>query len=152
MITRRKLVIALGAGTVPLPPTAFAQQASKIPLIGLVHPGFSALAISVATLTMLREGLSAAGYVDGKTIRIESRWGNGKPDALPGLVRELIQMRVDVLVTVGPSALTAARAATSSIPIVAHDLETDPVAAKLAASLARPPATFAAIWLTGPHG
>ena len=85
MITRRKLVIALGAGAVPLPPAAFSQPARKIPLLGFLHAGFSATPTNVADVAIVREGLSAAGYVDGKTIRIESRWGNGKPDALPGL-------------------------------------------------------------------
>jgi putative ABC transport system substrate-binding protein len=147
MIDRRRLVIALGAVAAALPRVAFAQPSRKLPVIGFLHPGFAADATSVAMVTNLRAGLREAGYLDGKSIGFEFRWADGKADALPRVARELVQRKVDVLAAIGPSAVTAARAATTTIPIVATDLETDPVAAKLAASLARPGGNVTGIFL-----
>jgi len=84
-----------------------------------------------------RDGLRDFGYVEGSDLVLEFRWANGRLDRLPALAAELVRLPVDVIVTGGPAATRPARAATSSIPIV-MTMESDPVAAGLAANLARP--------------
>jgi putative ABC transport system substrate-binding protein len=86
----------------------------------------------------VQEGLRKLGYVEGQTITFDVRFGGGKPETLPSLARELAQRKVDVIVVVSASALRAARDATDTIPIVAINYETDPVADGYARSLARP--------------
>jgi putative ABC transport system substrate-binding protein len=77
------------------------------------------------------------GYVEDKTVAIEWRFGDGKPERLPGLVAELVRLKVDVIVTGGPSTIRVAKEATVTIPIVMA-WDTDPVGNGFVASLARP--------------
>ena len=138
-MNRRETVLALAALSAA-PRAAHAQQARKMPVIGFLHPG-SAVTIAGARNAIfdaLRAGLRTSGYIEGETIRIEARWAQGKPEALPGLAQELVQQKVDIIVAVALSSIMAAKAATRDLPIVAVDLETDPVASGLAASLAKP--------------
>jgi putative ABC transport system substrate-binding protein len=87
----------------------------------------------------LSAALPELGYVEGQNLVIERRWANGNVDRLPGLARELVQLKVDVIVTVGSVALRPARNATTTIPIVMlAGLNPDPVAAGFVASPARP--------------
>ena len=79
----------------------------------------------------MRAGLRASGYIGGETIRIEERYAQGKPEALLGLAHELVQQKVDIIVAVALPSIMAAKAATRNLPIVALDLETDPVASGL---------------------
>jgi putative ABC transport system substrate-binding protein len=88
-------------------------------------------------LTGLRRGLNETGYVEGRDLTIEYRWGGNQPDRLPALVTELIQMRVAVIVTPGLLSTLAAKAATTTIPIV-FGVGADPVQHGLVASLNRP--------------
>jgi len=85
----------------------------------------------------LRQGLRDLGYIDGKNIVIEYRGAEGKLERIPGIVAELVQLNVDVLVVLIPQAIRAAKQATKTIPIVMVTQE-DPVAAGLIDSLARP--------------
>jgi len=85
----------------------------------------------------LRQGLRDLGYIDGKNIVIEYRGAEGKLERIPGIVAELVQLKVDVLVVLIPQAIRAAKQATKTIPIVMVTQE-DPVAAGLIDSLARP--------------
>jgi putative ABC transport system substrate-binding protein len=86
-----------------------------------------------------RLGLAEAGYTDGKTVRIEYGYANFKPELLLPAARDLVRLKVDVIFSPGgPVQVAAAREATSSIPIVAHDLESDPVAKGWVKTLARP--------------
>ena len=137
-MNRRDSVLALAAlGAVPL--ATHAQQARKIPVIGFLHPGSEgAIRGDITTLDALRAGLRNSGYIEGETIRIEARWAQGKPDALPGLAQELVQQKVDIIVAVALPSIMAANGATRDLPIVALDLETDPVASGLVARLAKP--------------
>ena len=145
-MNRRDTVIALTAlGFAPL--AAYAQQARKIPVIGFLHPGFPGVPGVEIPYKSLRDGLRALGYVDGESIKIEARWAQGKSEALPGLAQELLQQKVDVLVTVGPPSTMATKAATADLPIVALDLETDPVASGLVASLRRPGGNITGMFL-----
>jgi putative ABC transport system substrate-binding protein len=81
--------------------------------------------------------LRELGYVEGKSIVIEYRWAEGKFDRLPDLAAELVRLKVNVIVTVGPPATRAAKEATSTIPIVMAQ-DDDPVGNGFIASLARP--------------
>ena len=145
-MNRRDTVLALAAlGAVPL--ATLAQEARKIPVIGWLHPGTrGAVTGPNFSLDALRAGLRARGYVEGETIRIEERWAQGKPEALPGLAQELVQQKVDIIVAVSLPAIRAA-AATRELPIVAIDLETDPVASGLVASVAKPGGNLTGLFL-----
>src|SRR5215510_1156593 len=86
----------------------------------------------------LLQGLRELGYVAGQTITIEARYAEGHVERMPALAAELVRLQVDVIFAVSPAGVRAATQATKTVPIVAHDLETDPVASGLVASLARP--------------
>ena len=137
-MNRRDIILALAAlGTAPL--AAHAQQSRKIPLIGFLTPGFAEDRAAASTVYgALRAGLRASGYIEGETIKFEGRWAQGKPEALPGFAQELVQMKVDIIVAVSLPAIMAAKAAAADLPIVATELQIDPVASGLVASLARP--------------
>ncbi len=136
MITRRRVVFALGACAAA--PFAFAQPARKMPLIGVLHPGFPPPSPPLYATTALEKGLRDLGYVEGKTLAYEYRYGSGNPDALPGLAADLVKRNVDLIVSIGTAANSAAKSATRTIPIVGTDTTVDPVAGGLVASLARP--------------
>jgi hypothetical protein len=78
---------------------------------------------------MARQGLRDLGYVEDQTIAFDVRGAGGRPEAFPGLVADLVRRKVDVIFAAGPAAIRAARSATSTIPIVALDLESNPVQA-----------------------
>jgi len=123
-------VALLAAGTI-----AEAQQAKKVPRIGFLT-AVSTSAIS-DRIEAFRQGLRELGYVEGKNIVIEWRYAEGKLDRLPGLVVELIRLKVDIIVSAGPQNTRAAKEATSTIPIV-MGFDNDPVGNGFVASLARP--------------
>jgi putative ABC transport system substrate-binding protein len=105
-------------------------------VIGILHPGSPEA--SAKYVASLRKGLAEAGYVEGRNIAIEYRWGHGDSGGLPELASDLISRRVAVIVTPGGvTAALAAKAATTSIPIV-FVIGADPVQAGLVASLNRP--------------
>lgn len=88
--------------------------------------------------------------MEGKNFRFEHRFAAGNPAAFPALAADLVQSRVDVIYAVGPAAVTAARDATRVVAIVAMDLETDPVQAGWARSLARPGGNLTGLFLDLP--
>ena len=90
-----------------------------------------------ARIEAFRQGLRELGYVEGKNIVIEWRCAEGKLDRLPALAAELVRLKVDVIVSAGPTATRAAKEATATIPIVMA-LDADPVGSGFVASLARP--------------
>jgi putative ABC transport system substrate-binding protein len=112
-----------------------AQQPAKVPRIGFLS-SLSPAAVS-ARMDEFRQGLRELGYVEGKNIVIESRWAEGKTERLPELAAELVRLKVDVIVTGGPSVNRFAKEATATIPIVLS-FDNDPVGNGFAASLARP--------------
>ena len=117
---------------------AEAQQAKRIPRIGYLSnrvkptPGSPDLGEEA-----FRRGLRELGYIDGKNILIEYRYAEGNDDRLPGLVAELLELKVDVIVSGTIRGIRAAKQATKSIPIIMITTA-DPVAAGLVDSLARP--------------
>jgi putative ABC transport system substrate-binding protein len=112
-----------------------AQQPGKIAMIGyLTGPSLSA---NTERIEAFRQGLRELGYVEGKNIVIEWRSAEGKLNRLPALAAEQVRLKVDVIVTTGPTPTSAAKEATVTIPIVMTQ-DTDPVANGFVASLARP--------------
>ena len=114
---------------------ADAQQPTKIPRIGYLSAN-SPSAIT-AGMEAFRQGLRELGYIEGKNITIEWRYAEEKRERLPVLASELVRLKADVIVTGGPSATRAAKEATDTIPIV-MTFDSDPVANRFVASLARP--------------
>ena len=105
-----------------------------MPVIGYLSSGSPGP--NAPSVAAFRQGLSETGYIEGKNVAIEYRWAEGSYDRLPALTSDLVDLQVDVIVTGGPAA-SAAKNATSTIPIVVFG-SGDPVAAGWAASLARP--------------
>ena len=134
-IRRREFIILLGGAAAAWPLAARAQQAAKMPRVGILSPAASETA---ATLTAFRDGIRDLGYIEGKTIALDFRLSNGVMDALPALAAELVRIPVNVIVTDSTSGTLAAFAATRTIPIVMGSTGGDPVVLGLAKSLSRP--------------
>jgi len=133
---RRELLGVLGSAVLAWPPAARGQQVGKVPRIGYLSPG-SGSPGPVAYYDEFQRGLRELGYVEGRNIVIEYRFADGKFDRLAALAAELVQLNVDVIVSVVTQASVAAKNATRTIPIVIVSVG-DPVGAGLVASLARP--------------
>ena len=135
MNNRRKLIIALGAGALAAPLASFAQQQGKVWRIGFLSP---ITAASIAgRLDAFQAGMRDLGYVEGRNYTIAWRFAEGKPERLPGLALELVQLNVDVILANGTQAIGAAQKATAKIPIVMGNVD-DPVGNGFVESLARP--------------
>ena len=98
----------------------------------------------------LRMGLRDAGLGRDETIKIEARWARGEPTTLAQMAEELVRLRVAVLVVTARPSIEAARAATNELPIVANDLESDPVASGYVESLAHPGGNITGAFLDAP--
>ena len=132
--TRRKLLIALGAGALATPIALIAQQ--RVWRIGFLAPRRPA-SLETDSYGGFPLGMRELGYVEQKNLMIEWRFAEGKLERLPGLAEELVQLKVDVLVAAGNQAITAAKKATASIPVV-MGTSIDPVGSGFVESLARP--------------
>jgi putative tryptophan/tyrosine transport system substrate-binding protein len=116
--------------------TAEAQQpARKVARIGYLSASSASEALS--RTEAFRQGLRELGYLEGENIAVEFLYANGNFDRLPALAAELVRLKVDVIVTAGPSITGPAKDATTTIPIVMTN-DSDPVAAGFVTSLARP--------------
>jgi putative ABC transport system substrate-binding protein len=137
---RREFIALIGrtaaSWLLAAPLASFAQQPAKIPRIGFLYPGFPE-GVGQVGLQAFRDGLRELGYVEGKNIQLEVRWGEGKLERMPGLAAELVQSKVDVIVAATSPSVIAARQATRTIPIV-MPTSSDPVGDGLVASLAHP--------------
>ena len=119
---------------------ASAQPAGRLPVIGMLWVNSAEAEARIGLVAACHAGLSDLGYIDGKTIRIEERFGDGTLKTLDALAAELVGLNVDLIVAGAESATAAART-TKSIPLVAAS-SADPVAEGLAASLAHPGGNF----------
>jgi len=133
---RRRDFITLFGGSAAAWPLAVRAQQQPIPVIGFLHVG-SAGALS-HLVAGFRRGLKETGYVEGTNVAVEFRWAEGRYDRLPALVADLVHQDVAIIVTGGGDApAAAAKAATSSIPVV-FNVGSDPSKAGLVARLNRP--------------
>ena len=133
-MTRRIVLLALAVNLAIAATTTWAQQTTKVPVVGVL---FFGMGPDDPLVEDLRQGLRELGYVEGRNIRIEFRTAQDHPDRLPGLAEELVQFKADVIVVNVTVATQAAKRATSTIPIVMAT-NADPVGLGLVASLAHP--------------
>jgi putative ABC transport system substrate-binding protein len=134
MTSRREFIVgtamALGGVTV-----ASAQSDRKLPKVGYV--GNASPTLEESLVDGFRRGLRERGYVEGRDIEVVYRWAEGRSDALPVIINDLIAQQVNVLITAGTPSALAAKKATTSVPIVMAAVG-DAVGSNIVASLARP--------------
>ena len=148
MIRRRQLLIALGACAIATPLRASAQQ-RKPAVIGFLSPVVPQNN-SDFRYEAFQAGMRELGYVEGKDVRYEVRWGEGRLERMPALAAELVKMKVDVLVAFSSPAVLAAKQATQTIPIV-MPVSSDPVGDGLVGSLAHPGGNLTGLSLMAPE-
>src|SRR6516225_803536 len=145
---RREFLRLLASSAVAWPLAARAQQMSEIPRFGFVYQGSqAAMALRIEAIL---SGLRVSGYAAPAQVEIMGRAAEGDPARIVPLVGEVIAKNVSVIMASGPLVLNAARSATRSIPVVAIDFETDPIASGVAATLARPGGNITGVFLDFP--
>ena len=132
MMDRRTFIGRVAGGLLAVPLAAEAQQAARMPRIGVLLPGKTGTGTEV-----LRQGLQELGYVEGRTAVIEWRWWEGKPERLREATAEMMRLNLDVIVVGGSEATKAMKEATRTIPIVFFG-PSYPVEEGLVESFARP--------------
>ena len=137
MNNRRKLIVALGAGTVTASLGAFAQQQGKVWRVGYLSAASRPASLDSGSVGAFSRGMRELGYIEGKNLEIQWRFAEGRAEMLPILAAELVKLNVDIIVTQGTPPTRAAQQATKTIPIVAASFS-DPVKSGFAASLAHP--------------
>ena len=141
MLNRRRFLQAVSASLLPAPRGAEAQQAGKVPRIGLLD--------YAKFWDPLLQRLGELGYVEGRTVVFEYRASEGRTEQLPALAQDLVKRRVDVIVTYGTPPTQIAKQATRTIPIVMVGLG-DPVKSGIVASLGRPEGNITGNTILGP--
>ena len=145
---RREFITLLGSAAAVWPLGARAQQTAEVPRVGFVYSGPKA--VMAPRMEAILTGLQASGYAAPTQVEIVARTAEGDLDQIDPLVKEVIAKNVNVIIAAGPPVLHAARSATRTIPIIAIDLETDPVASGMAATLARPGGNITGVFLDFP--
>ena len=150
MASRRQVVVSLGAVVLAAPLMSLAQQQpAKIARIGYLQPVVPENNSS-PLLEDFRQGLRELGYVEGRNLQLEVRWGEGKLERMPALAEELVRLKVDVIVAVTAPSVMAAKQATGTIPIV-MPFSSDPVGDGLVTSLARPGGNITGLSMMAPE-
>ncbi len=148
---RREFILFLGAAVAGWPLAVRAQQASKIPQIGVLSLGRGDKSdASLTTLDAFMPALGELGYTEGKNIAFERKFADGDANKLSELARELVEHRLDAIVALATPAVLAAKKATSTIPIVGIGMA-DPVEDEIASSLARPGGNVTGTTFLGPE-
>jgi putative ABC transport system substrate-binding protein len=132
---RRREFISLLGGAAATWPLAVRAQQPTMPVIGYLGPGSAES--DAFRVTAFRQGLNESGYVDGQNVTIDYRWAEDQHDRLPAMADDLVQHRVTMIVATSTPAVLAAKAATTTIPII-FEAAADPVKLGLVASLSRP--------------
>ncbi len=131
---RRAFITMVGGSIVAAPFAVEGQQVEKVYRVGYV--GYAAAGSDPSTISGLRQGLRELGYLENQNIVIEYRFAEGQPDRLPGLINELTDLKVGVLITQGTAVTAAAKKATTTTPIVT--VSSDTVGLGLVKSMAHP--------------
>jgi putative tryptophan/tyrosine transport system substrate-binding protein len=144
---KRRECLGLLAGAAAWPLAAHAQLSANVARVGFLrqagpHP---------KQFDAFRDGLRAAGYIEGQNLLIEARYAGGAYERLPRLAAELVRAKVDVIVVDGPAAAIACKEATPTIPIV-FTLAVDPVADRLVATFARPGRNLTGLTMAAGYG
>jgi len=134
-LDRRNVIAALASLGSLFPGALLRAQPSKVWRIGFL--GAPSAAGYAGNIAAFRRGLRELGYIEGKNVAIEERWADGKYERLPELARELIQLKVDLIVTTTTPAARAAQQSTTTLPILAVNVA-DPIGSGLVTSLSRP--------------
>ena len=134
---RRTFLATIAGGLLAAPLAAGAEQAGRVYRLGLLYPLAPAPTEHKTSAVLVPAALRELGYVEGQNLIVERRYAEGRTDRFPELARELVRLRMDVILAISPAAIRAARDATKTIPIVLYG-NFDPVAAGLVANLARP--------------
>ena len=147
-MNRRDVIAGLGSVAASGAwPAIVRGQSRKIPKVGFLYPGLASAGVS--RLAAFREGLKEAGWGDDK-VEVVVRYAETVSARNVPLAQELIAAKLDVLAATAHVSVEAARAATKTIPIVASDLETDPIAAGIAVTLARPGGNVTGVYFDFP--
>ena len=134
---KRRTLCGTGLGLLVAPMTGWPQPASRKARIGFLGGTTPDAIVQRNFIEPFRQTLRELGHEEGRSLTLDFRCAEGKPERLPALAAELLALGPDVLVTMGPRPALAAKAATSTVPVVAAAVD-DPVLMGLAATMARP--------------
>ena len=150
-MNRRDSIISLAAlGAMPRLVRAQAAVPGRMLRVGVLRPGPDD-EVWRENFAPFRQVMRESGFIEGTNLTLEYRLRPGAPEELLENARDLVRARVDAIVAIAPAGVNAAAKATNAIPIVANDMESDPVAQKLAVSLARPGGNVTGIFLDFPE-
>ena len=140
---RRHFITAVFGSTILWPFTGWAQRPKK-PVIGLL--GSTSADAYASRITSIRQGLGETGFLEGQNVTIEYRWADGQYDRLPAMAADLVRSKVDVILAITTPAAVAAKATTTTVPVV-FEVGADPVNLGLVASLSQPGGNFTGVSL-----
>src|SRR5262249_32831248 len=126
------------------------QQPPAVARVGILRPAPPSPEVGMI-LEAFKRGLREHGYIEGQSVAVDFRFPRNNTDRLSDIALDLVPLRPDGLFAAAPSGVDAVRKATTTIPIVALDLETDPLASGMIASLARPSGNITGIFLDFPE-
>jgi ABC-type uncharacterized transport system substrate-binding protein len=146
---RREFITLVGGTVITWPFAARTQQPARPAKIGVLYPGLASALPS--RVIALRDGLQKLGYREPDNFELVLRSADGDPTRMIPLAMELVERKVDVILAVSAPAVTAARSATTTTPIVAFDLESDPIGSGLINNFSRPGGQVTGIFFDFPE-